>query len=386
MSYVVRKMVVMLLSMMILILLLNHLPTAISQTESSQHFPPDSCNSLSDIRVNNTSIFAPVPSNYGNATADDASSDVLLTVTMHLFLNRRSAARGSAIITSIDEWITNQRSVNTSLLNTWIRKTGVNVSDIRFRVYLPSSFSSQEQTNLANSTRSHYLENITVLNESEWKKLGNGTINISTYNSTGVCTSKSEVWFNGTSSEQEIQISDTNCPAANFGENCIPDYWKRVCLYGLRQGDIFQFKHIPMAHGNISVSLYYAPALIDIPYKVYESSKFHGSFILPGEGGLYVIVSGESFGLFRYSITYRCKNMTSLIDDLMHYGLLNQKEINIVLNDVRIKPVLHGQFEYITQPPFKSPILMKNIDSTGYEYLWSYFAKAFGAAIQNEGT
>ena len=52
--------------------------------------------------------------------------------------------------------------------------------------------------------------------------------------------------------------------------------------------------------------------------------------------------------------------MKSLLDDYIYYDLFNQKEINIVLNDVRIKLVLLEQFKYVTSGLFDSPILIKN--------------------------
>ena len=372
----------------ILLLLIVSLPTTIGES-SSQHDLADSCSSLSDVRVDNKMIFAPIPSNDGSA-----DSDVAVSLMLHVFINSL-AAQGSAIISSVNQWIAHEHSANrTSLLNTWIRKTGLNISDIRFRVYLPSSISLQEQRNLTNITHIYsHLQNITILNESEWKKLGHDTIY---YNSTDVrgCKSNFSIWFSGTL--QEIRaVSDTNCPA-DFSKSCprLTNYWERLCRYGLRQGDIFQFKFMPITDGNISVSLYHET--IAEPEKVYElRNNDHGNFTLPEDGGYYIIIENidHTSGYFNYNITHNCKNMTRLIDDWLNVNLLNQQEINVVLNEMRIKPVLLGQYEYITQSPFKIPgivLLMKNIDSAGVvkelEYMPAWMAKAFGAAIQNEGT
>ena len=358
--------------------------TLTGESSSSQRDLADSCNLLSDFRVNNTMIFAPV-SNDGSALAD---SDVDVSLMLHVFLN--SLAAQGTIIRSVDEWITRQRSENTSLLNTWIGNTGVNVSDIRFKVYLPSSESISLQDRINVTHVYSHLQNITTLNESTWKKLGRDNIYHDSTNVTG-CRSNFSIWFNG--SRQEVRISDTrNGP--DFGESCLTSHWKCLCMYGLRKGDVFQFKFLPIKDGNISVSLFYnnIPWLsVSEPEEVYKSrNNNHGNYTLPKDGGYVIIIENlnqsQAAGYFNYNITYNCKNITKLIDDWLSTDLLNQQEINVLLNDIRVKPVLHGQYEN-TKSPFKIPGI---VDSTRIvkelEYMPVWLAKVFDAVIQNEGT
>ena len=325
-----------------------------SQYSSESH----SCNSLSDVKVNNTSIFEA-----GNAAAGSYVDFPSIPVKMHLFLNPSQSAKPT--ISSVNEWITQQQE-NTSLMNTWIRKTRVNVADITFRVYLPSSVSSQVKLGLANLSVAY-----NIINDSEWKKLGRDTICMS-----AAYSSKFQVWFNG--SEQEVYIS-AECSA----NNCLPSHWQYLCKYGLKQGDIFQFSYMPFTHGNISMSLYTGSK------KVYISNNHHGNYTLPKDGGYYVLIDSnrESAGIFKYNITYRCKNITSLIDELLHSGFLNIQEINVLISDtIRVKPTM-GRYESIIQSPFQSPgILMLMIRDFELEYLWTHVAEAFGAGIQEEGS
>ena len=335
------------------------------------------CSYLRDIKIDNKSVYAP-PS----GSADLSEADINLPIRFHVFMEHGPQA--TALVTWIDQWITNQPIINQSLISSSI---GVNVlEDIRFKLYFPTSFNSlTNRTNLYALYRN--LDGITFLNQSEWKKLSDTyTIKADNYNKSinpasdpyAFCTGAAvEVLLNATEEIWDSKLYETSCPA-NFSQSCHDSYWEYLCIYKLRRTDIFKYQ---CDYGNITVKLFNQTGS-----KVFESTKCNNNFTLPDPGAYTVKIQTNNSARIRYNIISNCKDIRAYFDHLMKLDI-DTTTVNVFLTGVRIKPYIYGRYEFITQSPISSGALMMikwfdSIDSL--DYFWRYLAEAFGADIQRE--
>ena len=336
------------------------------------------CKYLWDIKIQNRSVYAPpkAPPAPANLSVD---ADINIPVRLHVFLEHGPQSVGT--INGIDNWITDQQqSIHQSASLSLI---GVNVvKDIRFILYFPTLFNSTtNKTNLYASYRN--LNSITFLNESEWKKLAldtftippdNQSINLATNQ---FCSEAAVEILLNASTNMQYQLFDTSCPA-NFGQHCPKHYWERLCTDRLRRTDIFKFNY---THGNITVKLLDSSGL-----ELFQSNKTVDNFTLPDNGGYSIRIESPHPANITYGMMYKCKDIRAYNDHLMKLDI-NTTDVNVFLTNVRIKPVIYGRYEFITQSPIKSGTLMmiKWLDSSRVlDYFWQYLAEAFGAEIQKK--
>lgn len=316
-----------------------------------------------------------------------------ITVRLHLITN--DSLWAADMLHDLNNWIELQRSSNTSLLRMWINQTGIDLSDIKFNIYLPLSYPNSSQL-LEHGTKLIHLNELFILNDTDWNNLGSVTftINSSITNFTQSRCRREfkfvfDIAFNVT---KNLEItSDDSCHEILRGQKkCVDvfNYFETLCNLDLMMGDIIQFKYLPtILHDNITILIYkHHP----IPEKVYETKKNEGHYILQKDGGYRFQLQGSLEqglrGTFTYIITKTCENVTNLTEDWLQSNYLNPRHINILLTDNRILPITYGHEEYITLHSAGTLLLIKRIVRTlTNQLVLPYLAQACGAEIRKEG-
>ena len=355
--------------------------------------PSRPCEKLSDLKIkldeNLENVFA-APSWVGNSTRTAASNTEMMNIPVKIHLFISTSPQQSHRLTQIQQWIDTENA-NGSALSAWMQ-IGLNLSDIKIRIYLPSA-----DTLNANISLQH-VENISILNESEWRKLGERAI---MRNKTACQSRKTQIHLTGTGTIRH-SITDNSCPSHIYGTDAednltckdLKSHFETLCGHSIDppfyvdQGDVFNYNIKPnTSYGTTTVKL----LLIPLNTIVFESRKIKDSFQFK-KGGVYVlIVDTDNTTNFSRQMTFflnkNCTSIKEFVSNWIQSSLTTLEQVHILLTFNRIEPIDYGVYEYLVHSPSKMPgvtVLIKNSNGADSS-IWAYLAKAFGAVIRKEG-
>ena len=369
----------------------------IATGNTGQCLPSEPCEKLSDIRIrkldgNLENVFA-APSWVGNSTRTAASNTEMtnIPVKIHLFLNTSEPSHVRRL-TQTQEWIDTENANGSALLWAYMQ-IGLNFSDIKIKIYLPSADSLNANMSL------QHVEKLSILNATEWKKLGERAI----MTNNTACQSKTEINFTGTGTIQKY-ITDNSCPSHIYGTDAeyhfpckdLKAHFDTLCglsidpPFYVDQGDVFNYKIKPNTpYGNTTVKLVLLQILLG--RIVFESNKIEDTFQFK-KGGVYRLEVGtDSTTNFSRQITFyinkKCTSIKEFVSNWVQSSLTTLEQVHILLTINRIEPINYGVYEYLVHSPSKIPsatVLIKNLNGADSS-VWAYLAEAFGAVIRKEG-
>ena len=297
-------------------------------------------------------------------------------------------------------------------LKKWINQAGVNLSNITIVAIIPESCRQRSLLDRSPSSIAHLI-NVTILEDTEWKRLGQETLTLYKVNNSQFCETEVENVFNFKhSNKMIIRLVDSTCrinfrPTTDF-ITCseVSSYQEHVCeTKFLRQNDVFKYKYTAQENAVRVKLMHLQDVLLNTIFKyVFESTNSEGNFTLQ-EDGIYNIQlsvvqnSGQlkPSGRFTYTIIKNCRHVKDSLEDWLHLSYFSPGHMNVLLTDNRIQPITYGNYEFISISPFQPPGVLAflrmltpdDVNANGFkktdQTLWGYLAEAFGAAIRKEG-
>ena len=188
------------------------------------------CEKLHNIAVNNSSVFAAPPS--GSQAGGEA-----LEIRIHLLIDDFQSflqARG------IEEWISYQLE-NSSLLQAWNDETAVNISSIKFSMYLRATSGFTVDDYPGGLESFIHLAGTTTLNASTWEKIALAILSQSAEHNSNECSLKDETTFrfisprhNPNAASSAFGYIRNSCPTFLKGRKPCKEvtwHWNNICLH-----------------------------------------------------------------------------------------------------------------------------------------------------------
>ena len=345
------------------------------------------CQQLHDIRLNNSSVFA-APSSGSQAGGEGVNIRIHLLIGEWIsFLQARK----------IEDWISYQLD-NSSLLQAWNDETAVNISSIKFRMYLPAMSGPSLEKFPDDLDSFAHLAGITILNDSTWEKLALAILSQSAeHDPNQECYTEDEVTFHFSSTKTEptdTAFITNSCPRFLKGPKpCkkVNLHWNNICndpqFYYLQRGDTLYFNY---THAWQDTLINVTTSLLVHDKTVLQSNQFNDTFVIKENSNKLMLRMDSSTvydGQLYIRVTKKCQWTEEYSGNWIDH--FDPKDLNIILP--KVTPTSYGNYEYFVISPNESAgvaMFLKNIyDEVEKEdeSFWTYLMKSFGASIRREG-